>query len=955
MAGRHHGRQGCGHGHHLPSAQALVGDAHAGRNRAVVFPCTRSHIAAKPACHPAGPVVFRAGPLRTCPRERDRQHAWDLSDSGRWDMDTPAPLGNAAFARRNPADPSATASQAPCAPRDRDRPKDQRTMRAAAVMMSGIQSIIRDRKFDDQADRSVPKQTPGVRAPGHWTPKQSPPKQGQVDSSAAETALSVATGIPMRQAGSPGPHLGRGDPDEQHRVGGRPVGPPADTRSTPPTRKVGVLFKTEYYTYKGLPEPHGIIRALGEIEGLRSGGAWQNPIPRLIRPLTSLRKSGNEAELSDCVLGSQSFSVSGDQGKPLHITLDLCPSLKAAVQVAPSRYSFSHPPGIEGEYIRSWRLLGSAQSMTPSEMAVLDERDDDAIRGGNLTGSWDLQVPQELKFYKYLRLEMNPKGNSSQTNRMCICCLEVYGQFKTKSSWEHYTNTPKSVGLSLPSNVSSPATPGLSPAARSALSDPGLSPPKFSPTASTPAPVTPVQAQTTTLQKEALPSRSSLSLQSSTTNVVQTSSVGEHEAHHFLPESKLSLTSSSAACSSQQPTTWPSRTAPSTIVTSASARSVAPSDSFPAPDRAISSISAAASPSSLPPAQLGTHAALQQVSSAPSAPFSTSSSAPVLQVSSAPSSGLPLGASFPANVAPVDTSTSKRAGTPAGGGIRIDAPYSRQKGPDSRGILATLETRMNPDALSHMHVVHAEASSLHWGDPRSVFAPSGTQAGFVSRAHQDGKRPYLQVDLGEMHRLNPNYVHFTVLTPTSEQVPAGYQPSQSDNMRFGLQGSLDAVKWTDLRDIVADLTKPYQSKGILGITSTFRFVRLELRSEARRNDQETNSGSLKDSPSVIALRAFDLFGSCRCWHDGPVCVATPPPPPPGTPAARGILPSPMSRGPSQSSPQKGLRGPTHTTDPRAAPVRSPPQPVRTNHMPSAPPPPPGSARAPREQDPRLQP
>ena len=93
--------------------------------------------------------------------------------------------------------------------------------------------------------------------------------------------------------------------------------------------------------------------------------------------------------------------------------------------VRPERYALAQPKGLPG-YMRFWQLEGSVNNL---QWDILSRHNNDSSVNSHCRDSvWNLRP---LNFYRYIRLVMDPRGNSEGSSVLTFVGFEVYGEMLT--------------------------------------------------------------------------------------------------------------------------------------------------------------------------------------------------------------------------------------------------------------------------------------------------------------------------------------------------------------------------------------------------------------------------------------------------------------------------------------------------------------------------------------------
>jgi len=165
-------------------------------------------------------------------------------------------------------------------------------------------------------------------------------------------------------------------------------------------------------------EGGGIIRTLGETAGL----GWENPVAT--RRLRVCVSSITVGQLSGTVEPVPEPFATDDQPWSW-VIFDFLEN-----SVRPSRYSLAHPPSVSG-YMRFWQVEGSNDNIRWDTLSRHNQ--DLSLDQRRLAFGWDL-CPQ--KFYRYIRVVLDPRGNSAGTSTLALTSFELYGEVSSPPAAE---------------------------------------------------------------------------------------------------------------------------------------------------------------------------------------------------------------------------------------------------------------------------------------------------------------------------------------------------------------------------------------------------------------------------------------------------------------------------------------------------------------------------------------
>eukprot|EP00992_Anisonema_acinus_P005469 TRINITY_DN18190_c0_g1_i1.p2 TRINITY_DN18190_c0_g1~~TRINITY_DN18190_c0_g1_i1.p2 ORF type:complete len:103 (-),score=21.92 TRINITY_DN18190_c0_g1_i1:73-381(-) len=97
-----------------------------------------------------------------------------------------------------------------------------------------------------------------------------------------------------------------------------------------------------------------------------------------------------------------------------------------AREVCPTAYTMAHRAGMPDFYARSWTLFGMAAG---GEWVPLStHHNDHTLCDAQPVATFRL-APQS-RYFRQLRVELLPGGNSRGTHALVLACFEVYGRLR---------------------------------------------------------------------------------------------------------------------------------------------------------------------------------------------------------------------------------------------------------------------------------------------------------------------------------------------------------------------------------------------------------------------------------------------------------------------------------------------------------------------------------------------
>eukprot|EP01063_Lacrimia_lanifica_P019671 TRINITY_DN2712_c0_g1_i1.p1 TRINITY_DN2712_c0_g1~~TRINITY_DN2712_c0_g1_i1.p1 ORF type:complete len:793 (+),score=264.09 TRINITY_DN2712_c0_g1_i1:89-2467(+) len=121
-----------------------------------------------------------------------------------------------------------------------------------------------------------------------------------------------------------------------------------------------------------------------------------------------------------------STSPATDSHKHSYVAFDFCDW-----EVLPYQYTLGHAHDIQHSYMRSWTLRASADNY---KWDILSKHtNDETIKPGNEVASFRLAPQDNMKYYRYFMIRLDPKGNSRSTNQLIATCFELYGYLRRRT------------------------------------------------------------------------------------------------------------------------------------------------------------------------------------------------------------------------------------------------------------------------------------------------------------------------------------------------------------------------------------------------------------------------------------------------------------------------------------------------------------------------------------------
>ena len=189
---------------------------------------------------------------------------------------------------------------------------------------------------------------------------------------------------------------------------------PSPAPAGPPRKYQGPLA-IDHQPFNG-NEGQGIVHSLGLN---KKTGEWANPVEsRRLRVCAS-----------SLVVGTLAMTVDHENYQLLFQSDDLPYSWVLfdfqECSVRPSRYTLAHKSDIHAFFMRSWQVEGSDNNEV---WHILSRHNSDGtLCPDNLVGGWDLKTNA---FYRYIRIVLDPGGNSEGGSALLFNCFDIYGDFQ---------------------------------------------------------------------------------------------------------------------------------------------------------------------------------------------------------------------------------------------------------------------------------------------------------------------------------------------------------------------------------------------------------------------------------------------------------------------------------------------------------------------------------------------
>eukprot|EP01064_Diplonema_japonicum_P002745 TRINITY_DN11785_c0_g1_i1.p1 TRINITY_DN11785_c0_g1~~TRINITY_DN11785_c0_g1_i1.p1 ORF type:complete len:404 (+),score=38.01 TRINITY_DN11785_c0_g1_i1:43-1254(+) len=192
----------------------------------------------------------------------------------------------------------------------------------------------------------------------------------------------------------------------------------------PPTARV----TTYSFVHRSDHDKHGVLYYLG-LNKMKSK-KWRNPVDRgLVAVTTSSLRKGSLSDLVERRPTNQVLCT--EDNEESWIMLDL----KNHV-CAPNAYTLSGRCDKSRDVLKSWTLEGS---MNGKLWVVIHTHFEDLSLNQNRLkekNSFSWKVPQSKYYFRYFRLKIGDKGNTSKTNVLAATCMELYGLLRKRKQCE---------------------------------------------------------------------------------------------------------------------------------------------------------------------------------------------------------------------------------------------------------------------------------------------------------------------------------------------------------------------------------------------------------------------------------------------------------------------------------------------------------------------------------------
>eukprot|EP00755_Sulcionema_specki_P020402 Sspe_Gene.71852::Locus_42688_Transcript_1_1_Confidence_1.000_Length_1521::g.71852::m.71852 len=186
-----------------------------------------------------------------------------------------------------------------------------------------------------------------------------------------------------------------------------PKQPPAPLNEAP---RKEIPFE---FSYCG--DDQGVLHWIGSSKGMKD---WVNPCTAgLVKVSMSSLEHGRPHMLVDKTFDAQVCCTNNEPNSWMAVELQ-------QIEVCPTVYSFAHRAGNTEALVRSWYFLASNDNIN---WECLDERNNDETM--TATDLWSAYaITPTTKYYRYFRVMLQPSGNTSGTDALVMCCLEIYGK-----------------------------------------------------------------------------------------------------------------------------------------------------------------------------------------------------------------------------------------------------------------------------------------------------------------------------------------------------------------------------------------------------------------------------------------------------------------------------------------------------------------------------------------------
>jgi len=178
-------------------------------------------------------------------------------------------------------------------------------------------------------------------------------------------------------------------------------------------------WKRSLYTYKSDFDENGILYAIGSGFGKSE---YRNPAQAGLVEVRTAARMGRVSKPKEFIVGR-------DGGIDCYINGVennwFCINFKNR-SIRPTHYTLRHDVAPTNEnHLRNWQLQGSNDGMGDEWDVLIDHKNDESLQEPDGTASWS--IPNIVKFYQYIRLQMTAVGSSG---RWSICCsgFEIYGE-----------------------------------------------------------------------------------------------------------------------------------------------------------------------------------------------------------------------------------------------------------------------------------------------------------------------------------------------------------------------------------------------------------------------------------------------------------------------------------------------------------------------------------------------
>eukprot|EP01012_Entosiphon_sulcatum_P049057 TRINITY_DN67653_c0_g1_i1.p1 TRINITY_DN67653_c0_g1~~TRINITY_DN67653_c0_g1_i1.p1 ORF type:complete len:299 (-),score=17.51 TRINITY_DN67653_c0_g1_i1:156-1031(-) len=192
------------------------------------------------------------------------------------------------------------------------------------------------------------------------------------------------------------------------------VGPGKAPPGTP--RQSQAPMVTRAFQFHSHHDGNGVVFYLGQD---RRTGEWTNPV--LSRELRVCASSLGAGTLEMAVDHTYCNLLFQTEDQPWSwVIFDF-----GERSVRPNCYTLSHRSGIHAFFMRTWQLEGSVDN---DNWNILSRHvDDDSIGPTSPVASWPVHPRQ---YYRYLRIVLDPNGNSEGGSALVFNSFEVYGDLQ---------------------------------------------------------------------------------------------------------------------------------------------------------------------------------------------------------------------------------------------------------------------------------------------------------------------------------------------------------------------------------------------------------------------------------------------------------------------------------------------------------------------------------------------